>query len=260
MPSAPSPDPPERTQLTATDYALAQVRALLISGALAPGTRIDQAELAKRFGVSIVPIREALARLQSAGLVEIVPHRGVFVASVAADELVDIYTVREILEEQAARIAITKLTEADLEALRKLSSAMAADAKAKDYESLLGHNREFHFIIYRAAGRRHMLQIIERLWDLSARYAHLQLHAVPERAAEAMFEVRRIVQACERRDADALSLMVRYKVHQTTVELLDRLELSGGVVPPPPAVEDAPGPRPKAVAQKGRRGSRAIPR
>ena len=109
-----APEPGERAQATATEYALAEVRALLISGALVAGTRIDQAELAKRFGLSIVPIREALARLQSVGLVEIVPHRGVFVARVAADELVDIYTVREILEEQAARIA-----EETLAALRK---------------------------------------------------------------------------------------------------------------------------------------------
>lgn len=256
MPPAPSAEPPERTQVTATDYALAQVRALLISGALAPGTRIDQAELAKRFGVSIVPIREALARLQSVGLVEIVPHRGVFVANVAADELVDIYTVREILEEQAARIAVSKLTEADLDELNKIAASMSAAAKAKDYEALLAHNRELHFVIYRAAGRRHMLQIIERLWDLSARYAHLQLKSVPDRAAEAMFEVRRIVQACHRRDADALSLMVRYKVHQTTVELLERMELSGGVLPPGPGAEEA---APKERG-KGRHGSRAVSR
>ena len=102
-----------------------------------------------------MPIREALARLQSVGLVEIVPHRGVFVANVAADELVDIYTVREILEEQAARIAVAKLTEADLDELNEIAASMSAAAKAKDYEALLAHNRELHFVIYRAAGRRH---------------------------------------------------------------------------------------------------------
>src|SRR3954451_20478667 len=112
--------PPERTQPTATEFALSQLRQLLFSGALGQGTRIDQADLAKRFGVSIVPIREALARMQSLGLVEIVPHRGVFVARVSADELVDIYTVREVVEEQAARIAASKLSDADVEALEKI--------------------------------------------------------------------------------------------------------------------------------------------
>jgi DNA-binding GntR family transcriptional regulator len=254
-----APEPGERAQATATEYALAEVRALLISGALVAGTRIDQAELAKRFGLSIVPIREALARLQSVGLVEIVPHRGVFVARVAADELVDIYTVREILEEQAARIAAPKLTDEDIAAVDKLSSAMAAAAKAKDHDRLLTANRELHFTIYRAAGRRHMLQIIERLWDLSARYAHLQLHAVPERASEAMFEVRRIAEACRRRDADALSLMVRYKLHQTTVELLERMEL-GENQPAATAPPVTPPPRAKGRTPKGRHGARAVPR
>jgi DNA-binding GntR family transcriptional regulator len=250
----------ERTQLTATEHALSQLRPLLISGELAPGTRIDQAELAKRFGVSIVPIREALARLQSVGLVEIVPHRGVFVTRVAADELVDIYTVREVLEEQAARIAATKLTDADVEALNRISAAMAAAVKSRDHERLLSCNRELHFTIYRAAGRRHMLQIIERLWDLSARYAHLQLQAVPERGADAMFEVRRMVLACRRRDADTLGLMVRYKVHQTTVELLERTPLMNGEPVTALNIHEAAKPRAKGRTSKGRHGARVVSR
>jgi DNA-binding GntR family transcriptional regulator len=255
--------PAERTQPTATEYALSQLRQLLFSGALAQGTRVDQAELAKRFGVSIVPIREALARLQSLGLVEIVPHRGVFVARVSADELVDIYTVREVVEEQAARIAAGKLTDADVATLEKIAAAMGAAAKAKDYERLLAHNRDLHFTIYRAAGRRHMLQIIERMWDLSARYAHLQLHAVPERAADAMFEVKSIVLACRRRDADALGLMVRYKVHQTTVGLLERMQLTGAEDPSatsPVAEKSGAAPTPKRRGGKGRHAARAVPR
>ena len=154
-------------QLTATDHALAELRRLLISGELAAGSRIDQAEVAKRLGVSLVPIREALARLQSVGLVEIVPHRGVFVASASASELVDIYSVRETLEEQAARLAAPELSEPDLRALQRISQEMARSVKSHDHNRLLEHNRELHFTIYRAAGRRHMLQVIERLWDLS---------------------------------------------------------------------------------------------
>src|SRR5690349_17259787 len=119
-------EPDEREQQTATDYAMSQVRALLINGALAPGTRVDQAKLAESLGVSLVPIREALGRLQASGLVEIVPHRGVFVPSVSAEELVDLYTAREILEEQAARLAASRLSERDVEALAGLAAAMAS--------------------------------------------------------------------------------------------------------------------------------------
>ena len=105
-----------------------------------------------------------------------------------------------------------------------------------------------------------MLQIIERLWDLSARYAHLQLQAVPERAAEAMFEVRRIVLACRRRDAEALGLMVRYKVHQTTVELLERMPLMTAEPAQTLSAQEPAKPRAKRQAAKGRHGARAVSR
>jgi DNA-binding GntR family transcriptional regulator len=249
----------ERVRQTATERAVARVRALLISGALAPGTRIDQGKLAETLGVSLVPIREALARLQSAGLVQIVPRRGVFVSSVSAEELVDIYTMREILEEQAARLAVSRLRQEDVQALVRHANAMAAAAKAKEHGLLLEHNRKLYFTIYRAAGRPHMLQVIERLWDLSARYAHMQLRVVPKRPTQAMFEVRRIVEACRRGDGDALALMLRYKLHQTRVELLERLQL-GNVVPVRALSSDRAEPRPKQDASRGRHAARSVPR
>jgi DNA-binding GntR family transcriptional regulator len=214
-----------RGQPTITEKVMSGIRALLIKGTLAPGSRIDQIELARRFKVSIVPIREALARLASVGLVEIVSHRGVFVAQVSIDELVDLYTVREILEEQAAKLAVDRLSDADVDALEKIADAMATAARKKDLDQYLELNRELHFTLYRSTKRRYMLQVIERMWDLSARYAHLQVHAVPDRASQAMTEIRAIVAACRRRDREEVGLMVRYKLHQTSVGLLERMHL-----------------------------------
>ncbi len=210
---------------TVTEEVLDRLRDLLLRGVLRPGARIDQADLAASFGVSTVPVREALLRLESAGLVHLVPHRGVFVAEVSIEELLDIYSTRELLEEHAARIAAEQLTVADLDALERLANGMQAAARSQQLDELLKLNREFHFTIYRAAGRRHLLQLIEQLWDLSTRYAHLQLHTVPDRATEALHEVRSIVAACKSQDADALALMIRYKVHQTTTGLLQHTNL-----------------------------------
>ena len=98
-----------------------------------------------------------------------------------------------------------------------------------------------------------MLKVIEQLWDLSARYAHMQLHAVPDRAMESMSEVHAIVTACRRRDRDAVGLMVRYKIHQTTVVLLERAHLLDEVK------AASPGPR-KRAERKGRRGARVVSR
>jgi DNA-binding GntR family transcriptional regulator len=249
---APEAEPRTPGRRTATEKVMARLRTMLITGALAPGSRIDQADLVRRFDVSIVPIREALARMASAGLVEIVPHRGVFVVNVSAGELTDLYAVREILEEQAAMIAVDRMSDSDIAALERVASAMARCARKGDLDEFLKQNREFHFTIYRASKRRHMLQVIEQMWDLSARYAHLQLHAVPDRAMESMSEVHAIVSACRRRDRDAVGLMVRYKIHQTTVVLLERAHLLDEVGPTPFL--------PRKRERRVRRGARAVSR
>src|SRR5690349_2769178 len=140
---APEADLPPPGQRTATEKVMARLRTMLISAALAPGSRIDQADLVRRFDVSIVPIREALARMASAGLVEIVPHRGVFVVNVSADELTDLYAVREVLEEQAAMIAVDRMTDSDIAALEKVAATMARTAKRGELEEFLQYNREF---------------------------------------------------------------------------------------------------------------------
>lgn len=227
----PSASVPPVQRRTITEEVLDRLRDLLLRGVLRPGTRIDQAELASSFGVSTVPVREALLRLQSAGLVELIPHRGVFVSDVSVEELLDIYTTRELLEEQAARLAVRNLTPSDCEELEGITRSMETAANKQRLDELLSLNRQFHFTIYRAAQRRHLLQLIEHLWDLSTRYAHLQLHTVPDRASEALYEIRSIVAACKRNDADALGLMIRYKVHQTTTGLLQHMSLPEHATP-----------------------------
>ena len=211
-------DLPQRTM---TEQVMGRLRDMILSGELAPGSRLDQNDLARRFGVSLVPLREALARLQSSGLVRIVPHRGVFVESLSVEELLDIYQVREALEDLASRLAAPRLSAADLATLDRLKIEMEQTAKIDDFDAFLDLHRDFHFTIYRAAGRRHLLQLIAQLWDLSARYRRFQLYAFPERMRTSLFEIQAILEACHRRDPNALALLVRYKVHQTVVSLLD---------------------------------------
>jgi DNA-binding GntR family transcriptional regulator len=211
-------DAPQRT---ITAQIAAQLRDMILGGVLPPGSRIDQTDLAQRFGVSVVPVREALARLQSSGLVRIMPHRGVFIEDLSADELVDIYNVRELLEEHAARLAADRLTDADLTQLEQIVARMIETAEAGDFDTFLELNRTFHFTIYRAAHRRTLLLLISQLWDRSTRYRHLQLHVFPDRARASQFETNAILAACRRHDRDAIGYLVRYKIHQTIVGLLD---------------------------------------
>jgi DNA-binding GntR family transcriptional regulator len=208
-------------QRTVTEQVYEQVRDSIRGGALVPGQRIDQAGLARRYGTSIVPVREALARLQADGLVRIVAHRGAFVEQMSPDVLIDIYSMRELLEEDATRIAAPNLGEAELTRLGELLTAMDTATAGEDYAALFELNREFHFTIYRAARRAHLLQIITQLWDQGDHYRRIYTE-LPERARMAQAEHRAIVEACRRRDPDAMGITVRHHVHQTTVGLLEQ--------------------------------------
>jgi DNA-binding GntR family transcriptional regulator len=207
---------------TVADQVQTKLRDLILSGALVPGAKIDQADLARTFGTSVIPVREALARLQSTGLVRIVPHRGAFVEAVSNEEVIDIYFVREVLEEQAARLAADHLTEADIVTLQNLVNQMEEATKERNHEALFMFNREFHFTIYRAAQRRHLFQIITQLWDQSDRYRRLYTY-MPNRASTALAEHKAILAACQQRDKDAMGSTVRYNVHQTTTGLQEEM-------------------------------------
>ncbi|MBU6335412.1 MAG: GntR family transcriptional regulator [Chloroflexi bacterium] len=201
---------------TITDQVTNRLRELVIAGELAPEARIDQGELARQLGVSVVPVREALARLQAGGLVRLIPHRGAFVSALSLDEMLDIYRMREVLEEQAARDAAPQMHAPALAALDAALAACSVSAGGGDVAAFLAHTRTLHFTIYQATGRRLLLQTLHQLWDQSERYRRLQLRLAPERMTEAAFEDRAIVQACRRRDGESLAALVRYKVHQTT--------------------------------------------
>jgi len=212
------------TPITITDQVLAHLRSQILSGSIQPGSRIDQGEIARQFGVSLVPVREALARLQSSGLVHIIPHRGVFVETISLDELIDIYYMREVLEEQAAQVAVKyirrRFAAIDPEYIRLIDFDIAKN----DVNAHLQHTRDFHFVIYEASRRRNLVRIIRQLWDQSDRYRRMQMDFYPARMQESQFENNAMLAACHKRDGTSLALMVRYRIHQTTAGIRQLLK------------------------------------
>ncbi len=209
--------------ITITDQVMMHLRTQILNGDISPGSRIDQGEIARQFGVSLVPVREALARLQSSGLVHIVPHRGVFVETVSWDELIDVYYMREVLEEQAAQVAVKYISDEDLHQLEHCIEQIAIDINHQDIENFLQHTRDFHFVIYEASRRRNLIRIIKQLWDQSDRYRRMQMNLQPTRMQESQFENNAMLAACRKRDGTSLALMVRYRIHQTTAGIRERL-------------------------------------
>ncbi len=131
----------------ASERALAALREAILGGELAAGAHLGEVELAERLGLSRTPVREALGRLAAEGLVEVLPHRGARVVSFSREDLDGIFDVRLALEPRATARAVAHVTDADLDALDALATAMltaGAPGPDQDLDALVGLNRDFH--------------------------------------------------------------------------------------------------------------------
>ncbi len=178
------------------------IRESILSGRYMPGHHLIAEDLAKDMGVSRMPIREALHRLEMAGLVKILPHRGAVVSQLSEPEIIEIYHMRAVLEGLAARLAVPHIQSEDIEQLYARLDGMQRALQSHDMDALVRINREFHLVIWRAARAPRLLELCENLYDASQRFRNLSV-MIAGRAEEIIQEHRRIVTALERHDAVA---------------------------------------------------------
>jgi DNA-binding GntR family transcriptional regulator len=159
-----SADPPaaQPGYVSKTDMVAALIRQLIITGELAAGGQLRQRDLAQRFGVSQTPVREALRRLQSEGLVVGDAHRGFTVVEPDDGPVEENFQIRAALESLGASLAARKIDADGIEALRDLNEAMRA--LGDDDPRYADLNREFHFAVYEHAGSPLLLSLMRLLW------------------------------------------------------------------------------------------------
>ncbi|MGH3628457.1 MAG: GntR family transcriptional regulator, partial [Sciscionella sp.] len=146
-----------------TELVTSMLRELIVTGELEGGTPLRQRDLAARLNVSPTPVREALRRLESEGLVHTDLHRGSTVADSALDATEENYLIRAALESLAAELASRRITGAQLVDIEAVNAEiMALDDHDPAYGSL---NRNFHFAIYQAAGSPVLVSIMRMLWQ-----------------------------------------------------------------------------------------------
>lgn len=158
---------------TVSDYVTQRIRDAILQGQFTLGSRLDQQQIADEMGVSTIPVREALRRLEANGLVLIHPRRGAFVAEFSEKELFDIKRIREMLEELATRLGAPKLDDERLDRLQALNARMAKLTAANQAETWGELNREWHFTLYEAADSPILVEMIKTLWDRSSLYRHV---------------------------------------------------------------------------------------
>lgn len=199
----------------------------IVTGQLKPGERLSPAKLAEEMGVSHIPVREALAALEAVGHVKRIPRVGFFVAEMTADDIMDIYHWRQILEDEAHRLAVPKLTQDDIRRMRKLNSQMARAVKAQSTR-FLSLNREFHFIPFQRAGSEHLLRFLNHLWDAAARYQFTMAYVrVPRHLQQEHHEG--LMTAFEERDVDEVNriMMAHREVTLDAIRKMNTAEADG---------------------------------
>lgn len=155
--------------VSAQQATRAKLRAMIFAGEFRAGQPLRQEEIARQLGVSRLPVREALNRLATEGLVELKPRRGFFVTSLNAAEIEDIFDMRAMLEERAGYLATIRRTAADVHALDALIDLLdAALAKPAAFEQWADLNLHFHTRLFQSCGRKHLRRQIDLLRDTVA--------------------------------------------------------------------------------------------
>jgi DNA-binding GntR family transcriptional regulator len=188
---------------TAAEHAVESLRRTLIAGELKPGERVRQEEIAARLGLSLAPVREALAVLEQEGQLTYQPRRGYFVTELDLDDLREIYDLRRLVEGRAARGALPLLDE-DAHERIALAARDCADAVDRgDVTAELEANRRFHFAVLDAPGQAHTMRVVRLLWDSTETYRALYYNDPADRK-DSLAAHERIVAAVKAVDADRL--------------------------------------------------------
>ena len=174
-----------------------QLRTEILHADVAPGSKLAQVALAERFGVSRIPVRDALAILAGEGLVQPLSNATAIVTRMSIEELQELYDLRLSIEPRTTEIAVPNVGRADILYMRKQLAVMAAPTDARMW---LAANTEFHAAVYRRANRPRTIELIEQLRRLTDRYVFMHLQEIGA-AGHFGSEHEEILAAVERQDA-----------------------------------------------------------
>lgn len=224
---------------TAQQAVLAELRRAILSGDLTPGSQIIQESLAEQFGVSRVPIREALRILEGEGQISYIPHRGYFVAHLSLDELLEIQRIRELIEPEAVRKALPRLNDEDVGRMQEAFDEMQEAAQRGDIAGMNSAHIRFHFALFEACDMTRLVRIMRQLWEASDPYRAVY-HGDEAYRKAAQREHRQIFGAAKARDKRAL-LMLLSEHRQHTVDRLKEPLTRGAALPHESPDRDARG-------------------
>lgn len=205
--------------MTAADRVYRHVKQGVLDRRFEGGLLLTEGEVAEAVGVSRTPVREALLRLETEGLLKLYPKKGALVLPVSVQEIADVIETRLLVEEFTARKAVPA-PPALLDRLAALIEEQRRHAAEGDLVALMAADRGFHAEIVRHAGNQILCRLYDQLRDRQLRMGVALLHAHPERVERTLVEHTEILDALRSGDADTTAAAVR--AHVGRVEALVR--------------------------------------
>ncbi len=152
------------------DVVFNTLREAILKGDLKPGERLMELQLASKLGVSRTPIREAIRMLEQEGLAVTVPRKGAEVAKMTLKDMEDVLEIRDTLDELAARVACSRISEEQLERLKQIKKQFEDSLQTKDVKKIAQADVKFHDVIYEATGNPKLVNLLNNLREQIYRY------------------------------------------------------------------------------------------
>jgi DNA-binding GntR family transcriptional regulator len=209
--------------MTKTDFVYQSLNQAIVEGLLKPGERLVIDDVARRFSVSAIPVREALQQLQADGLIEIQPHIGATVSQFSNDAVVELFALMEGLEAIAAEHAAGKMDDDAQQELEDLIAAMEKAGRGRQHEAWAEHNNAFHLAICAIANMPTLLDLTERVllkWKRLRKNSSYAGASVNWQEADK--EHRQIVALLKSGDAKALVALIRKHNQQALRQYLKK--------------------------------------
>lgn len=193
-------------RISVVDTVTERLRRALLAGEIKPGERINVAELEKAFGVSHIPIREAVRRLETEGLIVAPPQRAAVAAGVDLDDLTGLYDLRRIIECEVIRRSVDAMTPEHVQVAREALGRLEAIAAGHDSPVFWDVHRDFHWALLKPAASAWVERTLGQIWLASQRYVRL---FVAQTVDDAMLDHRQLVECCEARDSRRAASILR---------------------------------------------------
>lgn len=203
--------PTWRDPVTAADRVLLQIQQAIVEGQIAPGSKISEPELAKKYDLSRAPLREALARLERCHLIERIPNAGARVVKLSVAGLLSLYELRETLEGLACRLAAQHMSDEEIAQVQQLLNQHLSTQRVREGESYYQEagDVDFHYRVILGSKNPYLINLLcDELYFLVRMY-RVQLGMNGPRVSRAFDEHKAIINAIANRDGELADLLMR---------------------------------------------------